>query len=327
MMKELSQEAALDGRAGAKGVEPDSRLVEVQSGDERIRLHYLSWQAGSGGHIGLPPLIMVHATGFLARLWQPVAEHLAEPPPNKPNRLGFWVYAYDSRGHGDSDKPAPQGERITPDGPYGWIRFARDLKGFMDTFRFRNAPLVGHSAGGAAALYLAAMHPQYVSRVVAIEPIVIPPNQFSPGDERRNDLAEGAVRRRMVWASVDEIVKSYRSRPTFSRWREDVLRLYAEHGTFRRDDGKRQLKCPGEIESEVFHQSRSLDVWSALPLVRCPVLVLRGEHTDGYLQTLCESVAARVPNGRLAVVGNAGHLAPMEQPERVADMILEFLEG
>lgn len=308
-------------------MEPDSRFVDVQSGDERVRLHYLSWQAGSGGHIGLPPLVMVHATGFLARLWQPVAERLAEPPPTRPDRLAFRVYAYDSRGHGDSDKPAPQGESVTPDGPYGWIRFAQDLKGFMDAFQFRGTPVVGHSAGGAAALYLAARHPEHVSKVVAIEPIVIPPSQPGPGDERRNDLAEGAARRRMVWASVDEIVESYRSRPTFSRWREDVLRLYAVHGTFPREDGQRQLKCPGEIESEIFHQSRSLDVWSALPEVRCPVLVLRGERTDGYLHTICQNVASRVANGRLAVVGDAGHLAPMEQPERLAEVILEFLEA
>jgi len=63
---------------------------------DSLRLHYLEW--GDAG----PPLagqaaVLLHATGFLARLWEPIAEGLSGR---------FHVYAYDARGHGDSDKPA-----------------------------------------------------------------------------------------------------------------------------------------------------------------------------------------------------------------------------
>ena len=57
--------------------------------------------------------------------------------------------------------------------------------------------------------------------------------------------AEGARRRRTVWDSVDQIVESYRSKPTFERWRPDILRLYAEHGAFQRD-----LLLPSEVNAE-----------------------------------------------------------------------------
>ena len=202
---------------------PDEGYVDANG----VRLHYLRWRAADGGD--LPPIVLLHATGFLARLWQPVAEALASR---------FDVFAYDTRGHGDSDKPPPDGEN------YHWRNLVADLHGFCDALGLRGVPIAGHSSGGAAAAYLAATHQEYVSRLILFEPIIFPA-QFAPPEDRRNELAEGARKRRLVWRDAEEIVETYRTRPAFARWREDVLRLYADHGTFRREDGQVELKCPG----------------------------------------------------------------------------------
>lgn len=281
-------------------MEPRDGFVEANG----IRIHYLEW-----GREGLPPAVLLHATGFLARLWQPVAEALSDR---------FHVYACDSRGHGDSDKPP---------GDYHWRHFAQDLRAFLDALGLRQVVAVGHSAGGAAAAYVAAARPGYISRLVLIEPIIFPPQAQGPRDDRRQALASGARRRRMVWDSAAEIVRTYRKRPTFARWREDVLRLYAEHGTFRRPDGRLQLKCPGEIEARIFENSGWPDVWDRLPRISCPTLVLRGEHTDVYLFQGAAAVAGRIPGARLATVRDAGHLLPMERPEAVTQELLAFLQG
>ena len=276
----------------------------------RVRLHYLEW-----GDSNLPPAVLLHATGFLARLWQPVAEALA---------ARCHVFAYDSRGHGDSDKPVLSEAEGPPD-DYHWQHFVDDLRGFLDALELRNVLAVGHSGGGAAVAYLAATEPRRLFRAVLIEPIIVPPHEGNPvGGERRHDLASGARRRRMVWSSAEELYRSYRRRPTFARWRDDVLRLYAEHGTLRREDGQVELKCPGEIEAQVFENSSSLDIWSVLPQIVCPTLVVRGEHTDAYLALIAEGVAARIPDGRLATIQDAGHLAPMERPQAMAAEILAF---
>jgi lipase len=273
-----------------------------------IRLHHLHWRLPAKD---LPPILLLHATGFLARLWEPVAKALTEC---------FDVYAYDTRGHGDSDKPPPGEEN------YHWRELVADLKGFCDATDLSELPIVGHSSGGAAAAYLAATHSGYVSRLVLFEPIIFPA-QFLPPEDSRNDLAEGARRRRMVWRDANEIVETYHERPAFARWRDDVLRLYAEHGTFRREDGQLELKCPGEVEAEVFDNSRSLDTWDLLPGIIPPTLLVHGRLTGELFPPLMAQIAARVPNARLATIEDAGHLAPMERPEAVAHTILEFLEG
>jgi len=283
-----------------------------------VRLHHLRWRRENGAS----PLVLVHATGFLGRLWQPVAEALAER---------FVVHAFDMRGHGDSDKPldtsgedtlAPDTESIA--GDYHWQNFVDDLAAFLDALSLKDVAIVGHSSGGAAAVYLAATRPEYVSKLTLIEPIIMPPG-VPMDDNRRGNMADGARKRRQVWASQEEMVAAYRRRSTFEHWREDVLRLYAQEGTFRREDGQIELKCPGEIEAQVFENSASLNIWDVLPRVDCPTLVMKGERTEGFLSMVATGAAGRMPNARLVTVPNAGHLAPMEQPEDVAAEIIRFL--
>ena len=284
-----------------------------------IRLHHLKWATGGRD---LPPVVLVHATGFLARLWQPVAEALASR---------FTVHALDLRGHGDSDKPldtsgedplAPETESIA--GDYHWQNFVDDLAAFMDALSLKGVPIVGHSSGGAAAVYLAATRPEYVSKLVLIEPIIMP-SGITMDEDQRGRMAEGARKRRQVWASTEEMVAAYGARPTFEHWRPDVLQLYAQEGAYRREDGQIALKCPGEIEAQVFENSASLNIWDILPRVDSPALVMKGERTEGFLALVATGVAGRMPNARLVTIANAGHLAPMERPDAVVSEVLGFL--
>jgi pimeloyl-ACP methyl ester carboxylesterase len=289
-------------------LEPSSAYADANG----VRLHYLAWQRVSGGNAGLPPLVLVHATGFLARLWQPIAGALSSE---------YTVYAYDTRGHGDSEKPDP-----AEDANYHWSRLAGDLRGFLDALGIRQAPVIGHSAGGAAAAYIAGTAPGYVSKLVLIEPIIMP-GGFNPDTGRRNEMAEGARKRRLVWDSPAEMAAAYRSREVFANWRDDVLLLYAEHGLYQREDGRFELKCPGEIEAAIFEHSASLNVWGVLPNITCPTLVLRGERTEEFTAMAAISAAQHIPGAIPDVIPGAGHLAPMERPGIVARMARGFLAG
>ncbi len=269
-----------------------------------MRLHYLTWGEADGR-----PIVLHHATGFLARLWEPVAKRLAA--------AGYRVLAYDARGHGDSEKPEPTLEN------YEWLNAVDDLRGFMDQMGLRDVPFAGHSFGGAVGLYLAGTRPGYLSRVTAIEPIVMP-GGFLPDESRRDDMAAAARRRRHVFASAEEMIEQYRSKPAFANWTDECLRLYVEEGTFARGT-EIELKCSGEIEGALFANSASLPVWDVLPKIEAPVLVMHGEKTDGFLSMVAKSVAERVQRGTLETIPGAGHLAPMERPEAVAERILAAL--
>lgn len=270
-----------------------------------LRLHCLTW-----GSADAPPVVLQHATGFLARLWEPIAERLAAD--------GWRVLAYDARGHGDSEKPEASAEN------YDWHRCVDDLVAFCEVMGLRGVPFVGHSMGGGVGLYVAGTRPEYFSRLVVIEPIVMP-GGFVPDEDRRGSMADAARKRRHVFGSAEEMIAQYRSRATFAKWRDDLLRLYVERGTYQREDGSIELKCSGEIEGAMFAQSGSLPIWDVLPKIEAPVMVMHGETTEAFLSMVAAQVASRVQDGRLETVAGAGHLAPMERPEVMAERVVEFL--
>ena len=281
---------------------PTDHYADLPSG---LRAHYLTWP----GRENAPAIVLNHATGFLAHQWGPVAERLTGD---------YTAYAPDVRGHGDTDKPPSEGDN------YHWSRLVEDLRAWLDSLGLSGVPFVGHSAGAALGLYLAAERPEYFTHLVAIEPIVIP-SRFRTDQDRRNEMSEGARRRRAVFESADAAFEHFRSRSLFERCPDEAVQLYVEHGIFRREDGRLQLKCPGEIEGEVFANSASLDIWEVLPRIEVPVLVIRGERTEDFLGMVAGAVAERLPNGRLETVPDAGHLVPMERPEAVAGLIRDFL--
>ncbi len=281
---------------------PESFFIERNG----LRFHVLRWR--TSGERG--PVLLKHATGFLAVLWEPIAVRLVD--------AGYDVYAYDARGHGDSDKPEVSAEN------YHWLRLAEDLEAIVSALGISGAVFAGHSMGGGTGLYVAGSNPGVFTRLAVIEPIVMP-GGFEPDEPRRNDMANAARKRRASFASREEMFAQYRNRNTFKNWTEVLLRLYADQGTFEAEDGSIRLKCPPEVEGEVFSLSGSLNTWDKLPHLGAPVLVMAGETTEPFLDMAARAVAGRVPDGSFVQVKDAGHLVPMERPDAVADEIISFL--
>jgi pimeloyl-ACP methyl ester carboxylesterase len=110
---------------------PDSRFLRANGLD----LHYLDW----GG--AQPPALLLHATGFLAAVWGPMADALSGR---------YRLLAPDQRGHGDSDKPTSGYHRLD---------FVADLCAFLDALELEGIIGIGHSAGAANIACCEALRP------------------------------------------------------------------------------------------------------------------------------------------------------------------------
>src|SRR5260221_1526574 len=148
--------------------EPRSSFVNVNG----IRLHTLDWR-GDGA-----PIVILHATGFLVRIYRPLAERL--------RAIGH-VYSYDQRAHGDSS--------AAPDGDYTWDATMRDLEGFIAAMRWSGVRAVGHSAGATAIGSLASERPDLISRAVLAEPVIFE-SPDAPELGWRNPFIERTLKRR-----------------------------------------------------------------------------------------------------------------------------------
>src|SRR5437868_1270373 len=79
------------------------------------------------------------------------------------------------------------------------------------------------------------------------------------------------LRRRVVWDNREQLFAAYQGKDAFAAWDEDVLWDYINHGTHVLPDGRIALKCSAEVEAQVFATTMSLDIFSQVDKIDCPV--------------------------------------------------------
>jgi pimeloyl-ACP methyl ester carboxylesterase len=279
-------------------LEPKSGSVEVNG----LRLHCLAW-GGAGD-----PIVVLHATGFLGRIYAPIAAALT--------RIGR-VYSYDQRGHGDSS--------LTPDGHYDWQRTMDDLAAFITAMGFRGVRAFGHSAGATAIGSLASERPDLIARAVLAEPVVFE-SPTAPELGWRDPFIESTLKRKRMFDSVEAMFQNFDRKRPFDTWDKAMLRDYCEFGTRINAEGKRELKCNPEIEARFYQTSRDFDGLGRIVRAQVPLLVLFGAKSDSLGVTLAETIASKLAHGRVEKVADTGHFMPMEKPFGVAQMALDFLK-
>jgi pimeloyl-ACP methyl ester carboxylesterase len=126
-----------------------------------------------------------------------------------------------------------------------------------------------------------------------------------------------------VWDSHEEVIRSYRSRAAFAKWRDDVLRLYVQHG-FAAFEGGVRLKSPPSIEAQVFGMGMDIDGWEMMSRVRVPTLLMRGAESDKLSAKDADELVRLLPQSLLRTLPETTHTFPMEAPDEVARAILEF---
>ena len=252
-------------------------------------------------------MICVHATGFHGRVWEPFVPRLRER---------FGVVSLDQRGHGDSEKP-PSG--------YEWTKFGDDILAVIDELELSLPAGIGHSAGAAALVFAETSRPGTFSRLVLMDPVTPQPDMSAFMASEDNPMADAARKRRSVWDSTDQMIERLKKGSPLAAWHEDFLRAYVTYGTQEREDGTVELKCPPEIEAQIYTMGGRHDGWDRMTLLACPTLLLTGTVSPMWFDERCDEAAARLANGRHETV-RGGHFFPMENPDDTVDRVLAFLQ-
>ncbi len=82
---------------------------------------------------------------------------------------------------------------------------------------------------------------------------------------------------------------------------------------------------PDRFLEQLSAQHSRVDLRPTLPGIGCPVLVCAGEHDALVRVDAMREIADTVPDGRLEVIGGAGHLSPLEEPAEVARHLRAWL--
>jgi pimeloyl-ACP methyl ester carboxylesterase len=260
-----------------------------------------------------PPLLLVHATGFCAGVFIPLAAIL---------RRRFRCWGVDLRGHGAAGPVAG--------GDYAWRGFADDVltavDGLSQVAGAATSGLlaaVGHSSGGAAVLLAEAERPGTFTGLWCYEPIVWP--QPEKRRDRAVRLAQGARRRRDRFASREEAYENFAAKPPFSALSPEALRAYVDCGFVDEADGTVVLRCDRDAEATIYLRAVEGDRFGRLADVACPVTVACGGRSDAIPPEVGAVQARALPAGRLRVFDDLGHFGPLENPPAVAAAILADL--
>jgi pimeloyl-ACP methyl ester carboxylesterase len=276
----------------------DSRFIDVDG----LRMHYK--QQGQGE----PALVLLHGFGASTFSWREVMPQLSA--------LGTTV-AFDRPAFGLTQRPMPgewQGES-----PYSPEAQADQTIGLMDSLGIDRAVLVGHSAGGTAALLTTLRHPDRVQALVLVDPAIYrsgAPGWLGPLLRTPQMRRLGPLVARSLSKMGDRLIDSAWYDP--SRVTADVIEGYRK--PLRAQDWDRALW-------EVTLASHPLHLEERLGEVRVPVLVITGDHDQIVPSELSARLAEELPNAELVVIPECGHIPQEERPGAFLSAVSAFLAG
>lgn len=265
-----------------------------------IRLHALDWGGPDGA-----PLVLLHGVGGNAWIWGDVAPSLVTALP------GHHVVALDQRDGGDSEHPA--------DG-YGRDAFTADILAVHDDLGGRPMVLVGHSRGGWLASWIAATHPDQVSRLVLVDPARL---VFATADDA--DAFFGWVSGSLgPFESAAAALAWAQAQDEAAVWTPIRVRSFLA-GLREDPDGRLRGKLPPEVVP-LLRQARENGevVTAALRNISMPTLLLVAEHQSPARLADKLEYRERIPHAQVERLPGS-HFLHTDVPDRVAAAIAAFI--
>jgi pimeloyl-ACP methyl ester carboxylesterase len=220
----------------------------------------------------------------------------------------FTTLVYDNRGVGRSSKPA---------GPYTHQQNAADLEALLDQLGWERTHVLGVSMGGFIAQEFALAYPGRLSRLVLVAtgfggtkmaPVpadaakaMVPDPTLSP---------EERIRRAMPVAFGD------RSWPDTHRAEFDqIVRWRLE-----------EPQPPDAAMAQIV-AGMTFDVAGRVKEITAPTLVMAGSNDGVVPPENATLLGAEIPNARVKIIPDAGHLVFIENADCFNETVIDFLLG
>jgi 3-oxoadipate enol-lactonase len=242
------------------------------------------------GADGAPTVVLSNSLGSTPAMWDPQFPALAE-------RLR--VVRYDHRGHGRSP--------VLP-GPYELDDLGADVIALLDRLGLERVHWCGLSLGGMVGMWMAINAPERIDRLV----LCCTSARLGPPEMWADRAA--TVRAQGVDAIADAGIERWLSPSFIEREPQIAAGIRA---MLAATPAEGYAACCGVIER--------MDQVPQLGEIRAPTLVIAAEDDPATPPEHGELIASAVPGARLEIVQDARHLATIEQPEAMTELILSHL--
>ena len=262
------------------------------------------------------PLHFLHANGYPPACYQPLLELL---------RPRFHNLAMHLR---------PLWADSNPQELHDWHPLSDDFLRFLADREADPALVVGHSVGGIVALRAALKEPRRFRGLVLVDPVLFPPYfillrnlaRVTGLGWKKHPKIPAALNRRRHFDDLETVFRGYRRRAVFRNLSDESLRAYIAGMTRPRPEGGFELVYSPEWEARIYFSGiwRDLDLWRGLKHLQAPTLIIRGAQSDTFWAQTSARVQRANPKVQVEAIESAGHLVPLESPEKVSRLISEF---
>lgn len=240
------------------------------------------------------PLLLIHGFPLSRRIWHPQIRGLSNE---------FRLIAPDLRGFGESD---------APEGGYSIDLFADDMIGLMDHLGLDRVVLCGMSMGGYVAMNMLDRYPERVRAACFM--VTRGAADDEAGKERRLTLAKE------VLSHGPQIVTDAFSRVLFSSSAGD------EEAGLIAEVRRIMANTPSAgLAGGLLAMRERQDYTGKLAGFSIPSLVIGAANDLAIPPEESRRMAELLPDARLAIIPDAGHMAGMENPAAVNRELREFL--
>ncbi len=240
-----------------------------------------------------PWLTMSHSLACNLHMWDPQMPVLTGK---------FKVLRFDTRGHGQSS---------APDGEYTLEQLADDVKGLLDALKINQTHWAGLSMGGMIGQAFALKYPGvFQSMLLADTTSRRPPDAAKMWGDRVKTAQE---------KGMDALVES-----TLARWFTEPYRNARKDVMERIANDIRNTPVAGFIGC--CHAISKVDYLDRLKEIRCPALVMVGEHDHGTPPEAARVIQQNLPGSELKIIPSAAHLSNIEQAQVFNDAMIGFLD-
>ena len=245
------------------------------------------------------PVILVHGTPWSSFNLRHIINGLA---------TNYEVYYYDLLGYGQSAKP---------DGNVSLSIQNKLLVALLEYWNLDNPLIVGHDFGGTTVLRTHLLDNRFFQKMVLINPVAISPWGSS------------------FFSHVNQYEAAFAGVPDYIH--QVILKAYIQTAAYHTIELETMQKIIepwlGEQGKAAFYrqiaQANSQytdDIQHLYETIQTPTLILWGAKDEWIPVSKGHHLHQLIPNSKLEIVLDAGHLVIEEQPKILIDNILQFLK-
>lgn len=283
---------------------PRTPSPSIEEREIELHGHRVSYKiAGDGPLVGL-----IHGITESAEVWREVMPRLARH---------YTVIAGDLMGHGRSAKPR---------GDYSLGAYASGMRDLMGALGYESGTVVGRSLGGGIAMQFAYQYPEYTERMVLV-------SSGGLGREVHPVLRAAALPGAELVMPLIAPGFAIRAGETLGRAlgriglhvRSDTAEMARGYASLNDSEAREAFRHT--LRAVIDPGGQRISALDRLYLAEdMPVLLLWGENDSIIPAEHGRQANKLIPHSRYVEFAGSGHWPQLDDPERFADTLIDFIE-